>query len=85
MYDYLTDNFKNPMVLFINCRLTDTSLTAGLGFVSMGISLNRPLDLLDKRGVKVCQIELPRAGYLLPRDIALPLNEEKFKVLEIYG
>jgi hypothetical protein len=85
MYDYLADNLEKPKVLLINCRLINNSLTAGLGFISMGIRPDRCFDLVDRRGEKVCQIELPKAGYNLPRDVALSLSEEQFKVLETYA
>jgi hypothetical protein len=85
MFDYLSDDEKSPKVLLVNCRLTDNQLTAGLGFFSMGIRKDKAFDLFDQRGVKVCRIELPRAGYMLPRDVALALSEEIFNVQEIYG
>jgi len=84
MFDYLSDDQTAPKVLLVNCRLTESQLTAGLGFFSMGIRRERPFDLFDQRGVKVCRIELPRAGYMLPRDIVLALSEEIFTVQEIY-
>lgn len=84
MFDYLSDDETSPKVLLVNCRLTTTQLTAGLGFLAMGIRRGKPIDLFDQRGVKVCCIELPRAGYMLPRDIVLALSEEIFTVQEIY-
>jgi hypothetical protein len=85
MYDYLADDLVSPKVLLVNCRLTDNQLTAGLGFFSMGIRKEKTFDLFDRRGEKVCCIGLPKAGYQLPRDIALALNDEVFNVLEIYA
>ena len=85
MFDYLSDDLVSPKVLLVNCRLTENQLTAGLGFFSMGIRKEKTFDLYDQRGVKVCCIELPRAGYQLPRDIALALNDEVFNVISNYA
>lgn len=84
MYDYLADHKEHPQVVLMNCTIHEKKLTAKIGFFAIAIRRHKEFELFDKRGIKICKIKLPLAGYGLPKDIALDLTGEQFEVLEYY-
>jgi hypothetical protein len=66
-FDYLVDNPSNPNLFLINCKVSLKYVEIQMGYLRMMIG-NTPIVLQDKRGIKICKLELPKEVRFLTRD-----------------
>lgn len=79
-FDYLVDEPSNPRMFLINCKVCLKYVEIQMGYLRMMIG-NSPIILQDKRGIKICKLELSKDIRFLTRDLIVA--EKDYLQIEI--